>query len=90
MNKAEILSELSTKVSVTKKDAEVVIDEFLEIISEALASGDKVVLSGFGTFEVRNRIKRSGVNPRTGERIEIPSQKTPASKVGKVLKDKLR
>lgn len=90
MNKAEILGQLSENVDVTKKDAEIVIDAFLDIISEALASGDKVVLSGFGTFEVRNRVSRSGVNPRTGERIDIPSQKTPAFKVGKVLKDKLR
>ena len=52
-----------------------------------LKKGEKVVLSGFGTFEVRTRVARSGRNPRTGEEIKVPAQKTPAFKVGKLLKD---
>lgn len=90
MNKSELVYEVTNRLDVTKKEAEDVIDCFLDLIAENLAKGDKVVLSGFGTFEIRNRISRSGVNPRTGERIDIPCQKTPAFKVGKLLKDKLR
>ncbi|OKZ90128.1 MAG: integration host factor subunit alpha [Clostridium sp. CAG:307_30_263] len=90
MNKSELVYEVTNRLDVTRKEAEDVIDCFLELIAENLANGDKVVLSGFGTFEIRNRVSRSGVNPRTGERIDIPCQKTPAFKVGKILKDKLR
>lgn len=90
MNKSELVYEVTNRLDVTRKEAEEVIDCFLDLIAENLANGDKVVLSGFGTFEIRNRVSRSGVNPRTGERIDIPCQKTPAFKVGKILKDKLR
>lgn len=90
MNKSELVYEVTNRLDVTRKEAEDVIDCFLNLIAENLANGDKVVLSGFGTFEIRNRVSRSGVNPRTGERIDIPCQKTPAFKVGKILKDKLR
>lgn len=90
MNKSELVYEVTNRLVVTRKEAEDVIDCFLDLIAENLANGDKVVLSGFGTFEIRNRVSRSGVNPRTGERIDIPCQKTPAFKVGKILKDKLR
>lgn len=90
MNKSELVYEVTNRLDITRKEAEDVIDCFLDLIAENLANGDKVVLSGFGTFEIRNRVSRSGVNPRTGERIDIPCQKTPAFKVGKILKDKLR
>ena len=90
MNKNELLSIVSERLDFSKKDIEKVVDVFLDCISDALVEGDKVVLSGFGTFEVRDRVERSGVNPRTGETIYIPAQKTPAFKVGKVLKDRLR
>ena len=90
MNKSELVYEVTNRLDVTRKEAEDVIDCFLDLIAENLANGDKVVISGFGTFEIRNRVSRSGVNPRTGERIDIPCQKTPAFKVGKILKDKLR
>ena len=90
MNKSELVYEVTNRLDVTRKEAEDVIDCFLDLIAENLANGDKVVLSSFGTFEIRNRVSRSGVNPRTGERIDIPCQKTPAFKVGKILKDKLR
>lgn len=90
MNKSELVYEVTNRLDVTRKEAEDVIDCFLDLIADNLAKGEKVVLSGFGTFETRNRVSRSGVNPRTGERIYIPCQKTPAFKVGKLLKDKLR
>jgi len=90
MNKSEIVAVIADQVNLTRKDAELAIDAFLDAICEGLANGEKVVISGFGTFEVRNRVARSGRNPRTGEEIVIPGQKTPAFKAGKLLKDAVK
>lgn len=90
MNKSELVAIVADSANLTKKEAENVIDSFLDAITDALVEGDKVVLSGFGTFEVRERASRSGLNPRTGEEILIPAQKTPAFKAGKILKDRVK
>lgn len=90
MNKAELIALIAEKVDLTKKSTEEVIDTLFDTISETLATGEKVVISGFGTFEIRTRVARSGLDPRTGERISIPQQKTPAFKTGKVLKNMVR
>ncbi|MBE6137565.1 MAG: HU family DNA-binding protein [Erysipelotrichaceae bacterium] len=90
MNKSEIVAIVADQVNLTRKDAELAIDSFLEAICDGLSKGDKVVVSGFGTFEVRTRIARSGRNPRTGEEIVIPGQKTPCFKAGKLLKDAVK
>ena len=87
MNKTELVAIVADKVNLTKKVTEDTIDALVDTICEALSAGDKVVISGLGTFEVRERIERSGRNPRTGEEIVIPGQKSPAFKAGKVLKD---
>ncbi len=87
MKKSEIVASLADSNDLSRGKAEKVVDDLLDLIAEALAKGDKVVLSGFGTFEVRTRVARSGRNPRTGETIDVPEQKTPAFKVGKLLKD---
>ncbi len=87
MNKTELVAIVADKVNLTKKVTEDTIDALVKAICEALAVGDKVVISGLGTFEVRERIERTGRNPRTGEEIVIPGQKSPAFKAGKVLKD---
>ncbi len=87
MKKSELVAQLADQNDLTKRQAEKVIDDFLDLIKDELAKGEKVVLSGFGTFEVRTRVARSGRNPRTGEEIKVPAQKTPAFKVGKLLKD---
>ena len=87
MKKSELVAQLADQNDLTKRQAEKVIDDFLDLIKDELAKGEKVVLSGFGTFEVRTRVARSGRNPRTGEEINVPAQKTPAFKVGKLLKD---
>ncbi len=87
MKKSELVAQLADSNDLTKRQAEKVIDDFLDLIKDELAKGEKVVLSGFGTFEVRTRVARSGRNPRTGEEIKVPAQKTPAFKVGKLLKD---
>ncbi len=90
MNKAELLSIIAEEMGVTRKDTELIVDKFLNTIQEVLSEGDKVVLSGFGTFESRTRVARIGRDPRTGEDIDIPEQKTPAFKAGKALKDAVR
>ena len=90
MNKAELVALVADKVDLTKKATEEVIDILFDTISETLATGEKVVISGFGTFEIRTRVARTGLNPRTGEEISIPQQKTPAFKTGKVLKNMVR
>ena len=65
-------------------------DALFESIAEALASGDKVSLTGFGVFEVRERAARTARNPQTGEPIEVPASKAPAFKAGKGLKEACR
>ena len=90
MNKTELVAKISEVSGLTKKDSEAALNATLSTIQEALASGEKVVLTGFGTFEVRDRKPRVGHNPRTGEPIHIDAQKSPAFKAGKVLKDAVR
>ena len=87
MNKAELVAVVAEKSTLTKKDTEQVIDLLFDTIQETLATGEKVVISRFGTFEVRRRVARTGRNPRTGEDIHIVEQNTPAFRTGKGLKD---
>ena len=90
MNKAELVALVSEKVDLTKKSTEEVINILFDTICQTLETGEKVVISGFGTFELRTRVARVGRNPRTGEDIDIPQQRTPAFKSGKVLKNMVR
>ena len=87
MNKAELISAVAMKADVSKKDAEAVLTAALDTITEALAEGEKVQLVGFGSFEVKKRAARTGLNPKTMESIAIPASKAPAFKAGKALKD---
>jgi DNA-binding protein HU-beta len=87
MNKHELISAIAQKAELSKKDAENALAATVDVISKALAEGDKVQLVGFGTFETRERSARTGKNPRTGETIEIAASKVPAFKPGKALKD---
>ncbi|MBQ4617909.1 MAG: HU family DNA-binding protein [Clostridia bacterium] len=87
MKKAELIAIVAEKANLTKKDADKAIAAVVDAITEALANGDKVQLVGFGTFEVRERGARTGLNPRTKETIEIPASKQPAFKAGQALKD---
>lgn len=87
MNKTELISEVAQKADMTKKDAEKVVNAFFSTVEDALKSGEKVQLIGFGTFEVRERQARKGRNPQTGEEINIPAARVPAFKCGKALKD---
>ena len=87
MNKAELITAVAQKSGLTRKDADKVVASVLESITETLASGEKVSIVGFGTFEVKERAARTGRNPSTGETIEIPASKTPSFKTGKGLRD---
>lgn len=89
MNKAELITSMAEKSGLTKKDAEAALKGFIESVSEALASNDKVQLVGFGTFETRERAEREGRNPRTKETIVIPASVAPVFKPGKELKEKV-
>jgi DNA-binding protein HU-beta len=87
MNKSDLINKVAEVSELSKKDATKAVEAVFDAISEALQSGDKVQLVGFGNFEVRERSARKGRNPQTGEEIEIPSSKIPAFKPGKALKD---
>ena len=87
MNKAELVTAIAEKASLSKKDSERALDAAVEAITDALASGDKVQLVGFGVFDVKTRAERTGRNPRTKESIVIPETKLPVFKAGKALKD---
>lgn len=90
MNKKEIIKAVALNQDVTMKDCELVINALFEEITKNLENGESVVFSNFGTFEVRKRKERNGINPTTGESISIPEQKTVAFKPGKNLKDRVR
>lgn len=87
MTKAELISAVAEKSGLTKKDSDKSVSAVIEAITEALVHGDKVSLVGFGTFEVKNRAARKGINPRTKEPMPIPASKLPAFKAGKALKE---
>ncbi|MBB1522958.1 MAG: HU family DNA-binding protein [Clostridiales bacterium] len=87
MNKSELVDAIVAKTGETKKATEATLNAFLETVVSALQKGEKVQLVGFGTFEVRERAKRKGRNPQTGEEIVIPASKAPVFKAGKNLKD---
>ena len=89
MNKTELIAAVAQKAGLTKKDAERVVCATFDTITESLVKGEKVQLSGFGIFEVKEREARVGRNPRTKESIQIPATKSPAFKASKTLKDEV-
>lgn len=90
MNKVELVAYIADNTELARKDAQAAADAFLEGISEALAKGDKVALPGFGTFDVRHRAARKGINPATKETIDIAACRSVGFKAGKQLKDKVQ
>ena len=87
MKKNELVEKVAEGASLTKADAERAINALVNAVSEALVDGDKVALKGLGTFVVRERKARTGINPRTRETIEIAASKVPAFKASSTLKD---
>ena len=89
MTKADLITVVAQKTNLSKKDSDKAVAAVLDAITETLAAGEKVSLVGFGTFEVKERAAREGINPRTKEKIIIPASKLPSFKAGKALKDAL-
>ena len=87
MNKTELITAIAQNAGVSKKDAERVLNAAIDAMTAALANGEKVQISGFGAFEVKEREARIGRNPHTKESIEIPATKVPVFKASKALKD---
>ncbi|MDO5153171.1 MAG: HU family DNA-binding protein [Eubacteriales bacterium] len=87
MNKTELIAAAAESAGLTKKDAERVVNAAIDAITAALVKGERVQLSGFGTFETKEREARIGRNPHTRETIEIPATRVPAFKASKALKD---
>ena len=87
MNKTELIAAVSMSAGLTKKDTERVLNAAFDAITASLIQGEKVQISGFGTFEVKAREARIGRNPHTKEAIEIPATSVPTFKASKTLKD---
>jgi DNA-binding protein HU-beta len=90
MNKSELVDAVAEKAGLSKKDVAGAIDAFQEVIGDALVKRDKVALVGFGTFQTSDRKARAGINPKTGEKIQIAARTVPKFVVGKALKQKIR
>ncbi|ADR18982.1 HU family DNA-binding protein [Calditerrivibrio nitroreducens] len=90
MNKKDLIEKIATKAGLKKVEAEKALEAFEEAVVEALKSGDKVTLVGFGTFSVYERKARTGRNPQTGKEIKIPAKKAPKFTPGKLFKDSVK
>jgi DNA-binding protein HU-beta len=90
VNKTELMKKIAEKTGLKVKDVENVYHEFVESVSSSLASGEKVQLIGFGTFETRKRGARQGRNPQTGKPLHIAEATVPAFKPGKAFRDKVK
>lgn len=87
MTKAELVEEVAKSVELSKKDAEKIVNTVFERIIDALHSGEKIELRGFGSFRLRERKARIGRNPKTGETVHVPTKRVPYFKAGKELKE---
>ncbi|MBW2475267.1 MAG: HU family DNA-binding protein [Deltaproteobacteria bacterium] len=89
MTKADLVNSIAEKAGLSKADAEKALKAFTDAVTDALKAGEKVSLVGFGTFSVGQRAARTGQNPQTGAKINIPAAKVPKFKAGKALKDSI-
>src|SRR5262245_66416663 len=89
MTKADLVEEVIRVADLSKKDAETIVNTVFEQIVEALRGDDKIELRGFGSFRVRRRRSRLGRNPKTGDKVDVPSKRIPYFKPGKELTDLL-
>jgi DNA-binding protein HU-beta len=90
VTKADFIDRVASKSGLSKRDATKAVDAFLDSITDALKSGESVSFTGFGKFSAQQRSARSGVNPRTGERVQIPAATVPKFSAGSSLKQALR
>lgn len=87
MNKNELIRAIANKAGITLKDASAALDSVIGAITDGLKAGEKIQISGFGTFEIKEKDERDGINPKTGEKIKIAASKSPVFKFGKAYKD---
>ena len=87
MNKTELVAAVAEKAGLSKKDADKAVAAVIDSVIASLKAGEKVQLVGFGTFEVRERAARKGINPLTKQEITIAASKSPVFKAGKAFKD---
>ena len=87
MTKTTLIEAVATKSNLKKSDAEKAVNAVIDVITAALVKGDKVQVTGFGTFEVKTNAARTGVNPQTGEKISIKASKAAKFSAGKTLRD---
>jgi len=87
LNKGEFVNKLSAHSGLTRKQSRLAVDAFIELVSQALAKRDDVLLTGFGKFEARTRKASKRINPQTQKRISVPAKTVPAFKAGKNLKE---
>lgn len=88
MTKTDLIEKVAIKTNgLTRKQTEIIVNMFFDSIKEALASGDKIEIRGFGSFRLRKRRNREGRNPKTGETVMVPNKKVPFFKAGKELKE---
>lgn len=90
MNKGELVDAIAESTGVSKKQADKTLSAAIETIMDAVSSGEKVTLVGFGSFEARDRKAREGRNPKTGEKMTIPASKAPTFSAGKLFKEKVK
>ncbi|OGI16316.1 MAG: DNA-binding protein [Candidatus Moranbacteria bacterium RBG_19FT_COMBO_42_6] len=90
MNKDALVAEIAAKTELSKKDVEAVVDNMVDIVTKSLQGGNKVTLTGFGTFKVSKRAAREGINPQTKEKLQIPAMTVPKFTAGKALKEAVR
>lgn len=90
MKKAELVAAVAAKANISKKDADAAVAAVAAVVAEALKAGDEVAITGVGTFKVKERAAREGVNPATGAKIKIDAAKVPAFKAAKALKDAVK
>ena len=87
MNKSDLIRDIANNAGIKLKDATIAFDAFIDAITENLKKGEKVQISGFGTFETKSKPAREGANPKTGEKIQLAPTVTPVFKFGKAYKD---
>lgn len=90
MNKSQLVELMASKADTTQKAANTLLDAFIDSVIKAVASGEKVTLVGFGSFEPRERSAREGRNPKTGELLKIPASVAPVFSAGKGFKEAVK
>ena len=90
MNKTELIERVADEAGTTKAEAQKHFEAFTATVTEALKGGEEIRITGFGKFGARERAAREGVNPQSGEKMQIPASRVPSFSAGKALKDSIR